>query len=263
MIKEGQMAILARFVFMLAVLLAAVPAFAREHKPPDLIAEAKEQSDSTTIRKAKFGICSAVALAIPFGDETYRLELSKGTSFSVGLFERASLRRSQFASFSVGISYYYERFQSDHESIINQFRPWFGFPDTPFQSTGGDRTTNAIIIESSVCPPWVNRPVMPFARFATGIGRYKVEDLKATWDNYTFTYLGYDDWILIVGGGLGARYDFQSGHFVALEVSIQTFGSLTQEGESIETPGGPIGPPSEGFTPASVGIHLTAGVAVF
>ncbi|MGB5107077.1 MAG: hypothetical protein WBP29_11320 [Candidatus Zixiibacteriota bacterium] len=252
-----------RFVFILLVVSVTTAAYAGEHKPPDFMAEAKRQSDSTTIRKAKFGLSGGVALAIPFGDETYRSELSKARSFSVGLFERARLRKSHLASIAVSLSYYYERFQSDHESIINQFRPWFDFPDTPVQSTGGDRTTTAILIESSICPPWVNRPVLPFARFAIGVGRYKVEDLEATWDDYTFTYLGYDDWILVFGGGLGVKHDFQSGHFVALEVRVQSFSSLTQEGEAIDTPGGPVGPPIEGSTPASIGIHLTAGVAVF
>lgn len=256
------MANLGRFVFTLVMLLVAA-ACAAEHEPPDFMAEVKRQSDSTTIQKQKIGLCGAVAMAIPFGDETYRSNLSKSRSFSIGLFGRAPLRKSHQVGLTINLSFYYERFQSDHESIINRFRPRFGFPDTPFQSTGGDRTTTGILIESSFCPPWVNRPILPFARFAMGVGRYRVEDLKATWDDFTFTYLGYDDWILIFGGGIGAKYDLPSGHFVALEVRVQSFGSLTAEGEPIDTPGGPVGPPSDGSSPASVGIHLTAGVAVF
>ncbi len=255
------MANLGRIVFMLVVLLTA--AYAAEHKPPDFMAEAKRQSDSTTILKQKFGLCGAMAMAIPFGDKTYRSELSKSRSFSIGLFERARIRKSHLISYTVNLSFYYERFQSDHESIINRFRYYFDFPDTPYQSTGGDRTTTGILIESSFCPPWVNRPVLPFARFALGVGRYKVEDLKATWDDFTFTYLGYDDWILIFGGGIGVKHDFPSGHFVAVEVRVQSFSSLTAEGQPPDSPSGPVGPPSDDSSPASIGIHLTAGVAVF
>lgn len=252
-------------VSTLLLVLTAVTAnsYASGYQPPDFMAEAKRQTDSTTILKQKFGLCGGIAMAIPFGDETYRSDLSKSRSFSIGIFERARLRKSHLVGYTVNLSFYYERFQSDHESIINRYRPWFNLPDTPFQSTGGDHTTTGLLIEASFYPPWVNRPVLPFARFAMGVGRYKVEDLKATWDDFTFTYLGYDDWILLFGGGLGIKHDFESGHFVALEVRFQSFGSLTAEGEAIDTPSGPVGPPSDDSTPASVGIHLTAGIAIF
>ena len=257
------MANLGRFVFTLVVLLVAASSYAAEHKPPDFMAEAKRQSDSTTIRKQKFGLCGAVAMAIPFGDETYRSNLSKSRSLSIGLFGRSRLRKSHLLGYTVNISFYYERFQSDHESIINRYRHYFDFPDSPYQSTGGDHTTTGVMIEGAFWPPWKNHAVLPFARLAMGVGRYKVEDLKATWDDFTFNYLGYDDWILIFGAGLGVKHDFQSGHFIALEVRVQSFGSLTAEGETIDGPRGPVGPPIDDSSPASVGIHLTAGVAVF
>ncbi len=255
--RQGVWSILA----MAGLVTASVQA--EERKPPALLGEIKSQSDTSTVRPPSVGFVLGGHLATPLAGRSFRTDVSRAQSISIGLFWRSKLQKRDVLSYTGAISFYHEVQTADPEEIVDHYRPILGLPSGPYQSSGGERRITAALIENYISAPWTGRVVIPYVTVLVGVGYYSIDDLDVEWDELIFTYYGEDEWVAIIGGALGVMHDFGPRNFVALELRLQGHGSLEEEGDYVDTPAQPTHPPEPTSTPIEIGVHLAVGIGVF
>jgi len=248
---------------VVALLAITATALAGEIEPPDYLAELKAKKDTTTIRPRSFGVVVSGQLGAPLGGRDFRTEVSRVQSLSVGIFWRPRLNRLDAVGFAGILTFHYERHTPDREEIVEHFRADLGLPNDPFESSGGQRRIEAILFEGLIAAPWVDRLATPYIRIGGGVGRYYAKDLFVDWEGLRFIYLGYDEWIGIFSGAIGATRDLGARSFVALEARALMFSSFDDECVEVDIPAEPTHPPQPHQTPISVGVHLTVGIGIF
>lgn len=251
------------FFGVAALLALAATALADEIEPPDYLAELKAKKDTTTIRPRSFGVVVSGELGAPLGGRDFRTDVSRVQCVAIGVFWRSRLNRADDASFTTILTFHHERHTPDPNAIVDRYRNDLGLPPDAFQSSGGQRRIDAVLLEEAIVAPWIDKLVTPHIRLGGGIGRYYVRDLVVDWDWLKFIYQGYDEWIGILAAAIGVTRDIGARSFVALEARALVFGSLDEQEDYVDVPAEPTHPPQRSQTPVSVGVHLTVGIGIF
>ncbi len=167
------------------------------------------------------------------------------------------------ASLTGILTFHHEKHTPDPNGIVDRYRNDLGLPPDAFQSSGGQRAIDAVLLEGVIAAPWIDKLAAPYIRLGGGAGHFSSSDLVIEWEELTFVYEGFDDWLGIFSCAIGMIHDFGKRGFVALEARALVFGSFNARGDFVDVHAEPTHPPQRPQTPVSVGAHLTVGIGIF